>query len=183
VNVICADLVSLIFSRYLRVHCSIFCKWACRFIEATVGFEWVVMIAVSSAYVLKIVLVDARWKVFVTATFWPLHPWECRLVHIVTTHEPRVRSSCCARKCLYSFWTYIFRTTFIFSKSTNLHIIFIYSIGIIFKMRKSVQQFCLNSSTYGSIFSQNNFTVFARPNYSVYHGLKNLSLWLPVDRW
>jgi len=57
VNVICADLVSLIFSRHLRVHCSVFCKWACRFIEAMVGFEWVVMIAVSSAYVLRIVLV------------------------------------------------------------------------------------------------------------------------------
>ena len=57
VNVICADLVSLIFSRHLRVHCSIFCEWACRFIEAMVGFEWVVMIAVSSAYVLRIVLV------------------------------------------------------------------------------------------------------------------------------
>ena len=57
VNVICADLVSLIFSRHLRVHCSIFCKWACRFIEAMVEFEWAVMIAVSSAYVLRIVLV------------------------------------------------------------------------------------------------------------------------------
>jgi len=39
VNVICADLVLLIFSRHLRVHCSIFRKWACRFIEAMVGFE------------------------------------------------------------------------------------------------------------------------------------------------
>ena len=57
VNVICADLVSLIFSRHLRVHFSIFRKWACSFIEAMVGFEWVVMIAVSSAYVLGIVLV------------------------------------------------------------------------------------------------------------------------------
>jgi len=57
VNVICADLVSLIFSRHLHVHCSIFCKWACRFIEAMVGFERVVMIAVSSAYVLRTVLV------------------------------------------------------------------------------------------------------------------------------
>jgi hypothetical protein len=57
VNVICADLVSLIFSRHLRVHYSIFCKWACRFIEARFGFEWVVMIAVSSAYVLSVVWV------------------------------------------------------------------------------------------------------------------------------
>ena len=57
VNVICADWVSLIFSRHLRVHCSIFRKWACRFIEAMVGFEWVFMIAMSSAYVLRIVLV------------------------------------------------------------------------------------------------------------------------------
>jgi len=57
VNVICADLVSFIFSRHLRVHCSILRKWACRFIEAMVGFEWVVMIAVLSAYVLRIVLV------------------------------------------------------------------------------------------------------------------------------
>ena len=57
VNLICADLVSLIFSRHLRIHCSIFRKWACRFIEAMVGFEWVVMIFVSSAYVLRVVLV------------------------------------------------------------------------------------------------------------------------------
>ena len=56
-NVICADLVLLIFSRHLRVDCSIFRKWACRFIEAMVGFEWIVMIAVSSAYVLRTVLV------------------------------------------------------------------------------------------------------------------------------
>jgi len=34
VNVICADLVSLIFSRHLCVHFSIFRKWACMFIEA-----------------------------------------------------------------------------------------------------------------------------------------------------
>ena len=34
-----------------------FRKWACRFMEAIVGFEWVVMIAVWSAYVLRIVLV------------------------------------------------------------------------------------------------------------------------------
>jgi hypothetical protein len=54
-NVIFADLVSLIFSRHLRVHCSIFRRWACRFVEAMVGFEWVVMIAVSSAYVLRTV--------------------------------------------------------------------------------------------------------------------------------
>jgi len=57
VNVICADLFSLIFSRHLRVHCSIFPRWACRFIEAMFGFEWVVIIAVSSAYVLRAVLV------------------------------------------------------------------------------------------------------------------------------
>ena len=44
VNVICADLVSLIFSHHLRVHCSILFKWACRFIEAMVGFEWVTRI-------------------------------------------------------------------------------------------------------------------------------------------
>ena len=43
---------------------------------------------------------------------------------------------------------------FIFSKSTNLQLIFIYTIGIIFKMRKSVQQLCLNPSTYGSFFSK-----------------------------
>jgi len=43
---------------------------------------------------------------------------------------------------------------FIFSKSTNLHLISIYSIGIIFKMRKSVQQLCLNPSIYGSFFTK-----------------------------
>jgi hypothetical protein len=46
VNVICADLVSLIYSRHLRAHCSFFCKWTCRFIEAMFGFEWVVMIEI-----------------------------------------------------------------------------------------------------------------------------------------
>ena len=49
VNVMCADLVSLIFSSHLRVHSSIFCKWACRYLEAMVGFKWVGVIAVSSA--------------------------------------------------------------------------------------------------------------------------------------
>ena len=39
VNMICADLVSLIFSRHLRVNFSIFCKWAYRFIEAMVGLS------------------------------------------------------------------------------------------------------------------------------------------------
>ena len=57
VNVICADLSSLIISRHLRVHFSIFRKGARRFIEAVVGFEWVIMIAVSSAYVLRTALV------------------------------------------------------------------------------------------------------------------------------
>jgi len=47
-----------------------------------------------------------------------------------------------------------FAQRFIFSKSTNLHFIFTYSIGIIFKMRKSVQQLCLNPSMYGSFFPQ-----------------------------
>jgi hypothetical protein len=63
VIVICADLVSLIFSRHLRVHCAIFCKWACRFIEAMFGFECVVMIAVSSAYVLSVVSVVSGMSV------------------------------------------------------------------------------------------------------------------------
>jgi hypothetical protein len=71
---------------------------------------------------------------------------------------------------------------FIFRKATNLHLIFMYSIEIIFRLRKSVQQFCLNTSTYGIFFSPNNFTVFAQPKYSAYHGLKYLSLRLPVDR-
>jgi hypothetical protein len=177
----------------------------------------------------------ARWKGFVTATFWPLHPGECRLVHIVRTHEsygtycektraPRyilwehtsptvhiVRThdphgTYCenTRAPRYILWehttptVHIVRThephgiycentrapryilwentsptvdpvavqgnvftlfgrtffvqRFIFSKSTNLHLIFIYNIGIIFKMRKSVQQLRLNPSTYGSFF-------------------------------
>jgi hypothetical protein len=54
--VICADLVSLIFSRHFRVQCSILRRWAWIFIEAVVGFEWVVIIAVSSANVLRMVV-------------------------------------------------------------------------------------------------------------------------------
>jgi hypothetical protein len=43
---------------------------------------------------------------------------------------------------------------FIFSKSINLHLIFMYSIGTIFRKRKSVQQLYLNTSTYGSLCSK-----------------------------
>jgi hypothetical protein len=77
VNVICADLVSLIFSRHLCVHCSIFCKWACRFIEAMFGFEWVVMIAVSSAYVLSMVsVVSGMSAVYIVYRNGPrILPW------------------------------------------------------------------------------------------------------------
>jgi hypothetical protein len=50
-NVMCADLVSLIFSRHFRVQRSILRRWAWMFIEAVVGFEWVTIIAVSSANV------------------------------------------------------------------------------------------------------------------------------------
>jgi ABC-type proline/glycine betaine transport system permease subunit len=56
VKVICADFVSLIFSRHFRVQCSILRRCAWMFIEAVVGFEWVTIIAiiaVSSANVLK----------------------------------------------------------------------------------------------------------------------------------
>ena len=77
VNVICANLVSLIFSRRLRVHCSIFRKWACRFIEAIVEFEWVGMIAVPSAYVLRIVLVVSEMSaVYVYRNGPRILPWE-----------------------------------------------------------------------------------------------------------
>jgi hypothetical protein len=38
--VICADLVSLIFSRHFRVQRSILCRWVWIFIEAVIGFEW-----------------------------------------------------------------------------------------------------------------------------------------------
>jgi hypothetical protein len=55
-KVICADLVLLIFSRHFRVQCSILRTWAWIFIEAVVGFEWVAIIAVSSAIVLRVVV-------------------------------------------------------------------------------------------------------------------------------
>jgi hypothetical protein len=77
VNVICTDLVSLIFSRYLCVHCSIFCKWACRFIESMFVFEWVVMVAVSSAYVLSVVsVVSGLSAVYIVCRNVPrILPW------------------------------------------------------------------------------------------------------------
>jgi hypothetical protein len=56
VNVICADLVSLIFSRHFRVQCSILRRWVWIFNEAVVGFEWVAIIVVSSANVLRVVV-------------------------------------------------------------------------------------------------------------------------------
>ena len=56
VKVMCADLVSFIFSRHFRVQRSILCRWAWMFIGAVVGFEWVAIIAVSSANVLRMVL-------------------------------------------------------------------------------------------------------------------------------
>jgi hypothetical protein len=56
VKVICVDLVSLIISRHFRVHCSILLRWAWMLIEAVVGFEWVAIIAVSSANVLRMVV-------------------------------------------------------------------------------------------------------------------------------
>ena len=56
VKVMCADLVSLIFSRHFRVQCSVLLRWAWTFIEAVVGSEWVAIIAVSSANVLRMVL-------------------------------------------------------------------------------------------------------------------------------
>ena len=56
VKVMCADLVSFIFSRHFRVQRSILRRWAWMFIDAVVGFEWVAIIAVSSANVLRTVL-------------------------------------------------------------------------------------------------------------------------------
>ena len=56
VKVMCVDVVSLIFSRHFRVHCSILRRWAWMFIEAVTGFEWVAIIAVSSANVLRTVV-------------------------------------------------------------------------------------------------------------------------------
>jgi hypothetical protein len=45
-KVICAYLVSLIFSRHFRVQCPILRRWAWIFIEAVVRFEWVAKNAV-----------------------------------------------------------------------------------------------------------------------------------------
>ena len=56
VKVMCVDFVSLIFSRHFRVQCSILRRWAWMFIEAVIGFEWVAIIAVSSANVLRTVV-------------------------------------------------------------------------------------------------------------------------------
>ena len=54
VKVLCADLVSFIFGRHFRVQRSIFRRWA--WINAVVGFQWVAIIAVSSAKMLRTVL-------------------------------------------------------------------------------------------------------------------------------
>ena len=53
VKVMCADLVSFIFSRHFRVQRSILRRWAWMFMDAVVGFECVAIIAVSSANVLR----------------------------------------------------------------------------------------------------------------------------------
>jgi len=55
-KVMCADLVSFIFSRHFRVQRSILCRWTWLFIDVVVGLEWVALIAVSSANVLRMVL-------------------------------------------------------------------------------------------------------------------------------
>ena len=60
VKVMCADLVSFIFSHHFCVQRSILCRWAWMFIDAVVGFEWVVIIAMSSANVLRMVLEVCR---------------------------------------------------------------------------------------------------------------------------
>jgi hypothetical protein len=45
VNVMCEDLVSLIFSRQFRVQSSTRCRWSCRLTEANTGSVWVVKMA------------------------------------------------------------------------------------------------------------------------------------------
>jgi hypothetical protein len=58
VNVMCDDLVSLIFSLHFRVQFSIVRRWSWRLAEAKVGSGWVVKLAVSSAKMLRIVVSD-----------------------------------------------------------------------------------------------------------------------------
>jgi len=58
VNVMCLDLFSFILSIHFRVQFSILCRWSWRFAEAMVVSGWVVKMAVSSAKVLMIVLLD-----------------------------------------------------------------------------------------------------------------------------
>jgi hypothetical protein len=58
VNVMCEDLVSLIFSRHFRVQISTWCRWSCRLTEANTRSVWVVKMVVSSAKVLRIVVSD-----------------------------------------------------------------------------------------------------------------------------
>ena len=53
VKVMCADFVLFIFIRHFRVQRSILRRWAWMFIDAVVGFQWVAIIAVSSAKVLR----------------------------------------------------------------------------------------------------------------------------------
>ena len=51
VNVICADLVSLILSLHFLVQRSILLRWSWRFLEAITGSVWIASTAVSSANV------------------------------------------------------------------------------------------------------------------------------------
>jgi hypothetical protein len=57
-NVICKDLVPFIFSRHFRVQFSIKRRWSWRLAEAKVESGWAVKMAVSSAKMLRNVVLD-----------------------------------------------------------------------------------------------------------------------------
>ena len=98
VNVMCEDLDSFIFSLHIRVQFSTVRRWSWRLAEAKAGSEWVVVIAVSSAKMLRIVLSGCGISaVYIVYNNWPkMLPWgtpenignggEVSLLHAVTNY-------------------------------------------------------------------------------------------------
>jgi hypothetical protein len=90
----------------------------------------------------------AGWKVVVTNMFWPLHPGRALWYILGGLMSPTVDWVALQENVFTLIGSTFFVQLFIFSKSMYLQLIFMYSSGIIFKKRKSVQQLCLRKPTY-----------------------------------
>lgn len=82
----------------------------------------------------------AGWKVVVTNMFWPLHPGRALWYILGGLMSPTVDWVALQENVFTLIGSTFFVQLFIFSKSMYLQLIFMYSSGIIFKKRKSVQQ-------------------------------------------